>query len=315
MSSCIHDLANIVSASAMLSLAVQRTPQMAIVSCSVMLSRTHGFCSKASYTSGCRYATAISSSAASRSESSTPSAIQGSCLISSACFCLFRSSQALCFRSAKDLSGVVRRVGGDVVGAGVRVGVGAGVDVGEGGVGVLVGGGVGVGVAVGSGVGVLVGNNGVWVGSGVKEGVCVAIGAGVGASVGDGAEVDNTATAVGAGAAVGTASGSGEVHPATAKASVRVIAAGAAREVKTRRTIIAAVFCFLNRAYLYAGCNSRAARRLVYASPPFMMSSRRSRSRRTEMFRSGSPSTTSTSACLPTSMVPTSLPMPQHSAA
>ena len=189
--------------------------------------------------------------------------------------------------------------------------------------GVLVGSGVGVGVAVGSGVGalvgvgmgVLVGNNGVWVGSGVKEGVCVAIGAGVGASVGDGAEVDNTATAVGAGAAVGPASGSGEVHPATAKASVRVIAAGAAREVKTRRTIIAAVFCFLNRAYLYAGCNSRAARRLVYASPPFMMSSRRSRSRRTEMFRSGSPSTTSTSACLPTSMVPTSLPMPQHSAA
>ena len=290
-----------------------------------MSSRSQDFFSNALNTSGYQRADAINASAVSSSMSSMPSATHDSCLISSACFCLFRSSQALCFRSAKDLSGVVPRVGGDVAGAGVRVGVGAGVDVGEGGVGVLVGGGVGVGVAVGSGVGVLVGvgrgvlvgNNGVWVGSGVKEGVCVAIGAGVGASVGDGAEVDNTATVVGAGAAVGTAAGSGEVHPATAKASVRVIAAGTAREVKTRRTIIAAVFCFLNRAYLYAyaGCNSRAARRLVYASPPFMMSSRRSRSRRTEMFCNGSPSTTSTSACLPTSMVPTSLPMPQHSAA
>ena len=144
-----------------------------------MLSPTHGFCSKALNTSGYQRAHAINASAAVRSASSTPSAIQGNSRISAARARLFCSSHPPFSRPAIGLGGLGVLLGRGVnVGPGVRVGVGCSVAV-RSGLGVNVGAGVYVGggdvlVGVGSGVAVAIG-----VGGGATVAVAVAVGDGV----------------------------------------------------------------------------------------------------------------------------------------
>ncbi len=179
---------------------------MAVVSCAVTLSRSHGFCISESNTSGYRRAAAMSSSAASRSELSTLSAIQANALSWFANEGLFSSSHAPRCKSLNVLDGATVFVGvgvGLAVGVGVAVGTGVFVGVGVGlavGVGVAVGTGVFVGVGVGLAVGV-----GVAVGTGVFVGVGVGLAVGVGVAVGTGVFVGvGVGLAVGVGVAVGT---------------------------------------------------------------------------------------------------------------
>ena len=135
-----------------------------------MLSRTHCLSNSALSTSGCLRAAPISSSAASFSVSSIPSAIQGSARSSVAC------ASRLCSSQSQSCSLESR------LGVGVSVGLGRGVNVGA---GVLVG---RAGVSVGISIGVGVGGTSVGVGDGVGVAVTAAVGAAAGAA--DGGSLD-----------------------------------------------------------------------------------------------------------------------------
>ena len=184
---------------------IHRNPKIASVSAGVMLSRTHGFCINASKTPGYHRADPMSSSAASRSDSSTPSATHANERIPIASAGLFWSSQSPFSKPAIGLGGAGVLVGlGAKVGRGVRVGVARGVAVGFGrgvnvGAGVFVG---GAGGSVGTGVAVGVG------GATVADGVAASVGCRVGAA---------------SGAAVGAGTGGSEAH-ATADTRVRATA-------------------------------------------------------------------------------------------